>query len=419
MPIDPLARANEPSEPAPIDVSRARADTPGCTGVAHLNNAGAALSPSAVTEAMIGHLRDEQRLGGYEAAAAAAERIDHVYETIAGLIGARRDEIALAENATRAWDMAFYGMRFTRGQRILTARAEYASNAIAYLQTAERTGVRIEVVDDDDAGQLDVADLARRMDDDVALVAITHVPTQGGLVNPVAAIAAVTRAAGVPFLLDACQSIGQLPVDVAALGVDMLSATGRKWLRAPRGTGFLYVSAAMLDRLDPPFLDLHSATWIEPDRYEIRPDARRFESWEADYAARIGLGVAVDYARDLGLDAIAARVGALAEDLRSRLTQLPGVAMHDRGERRCGIVTFTVDGVPAADVRAALSIAGVNTSVTGQVSAQYDMPRRGLPELVRASPHYYNTEDELDLLCRSLPRPSAPESAALPAPDHR
>lgn len=386
-----------------LDVDRARADTPGCHGIAHLNNAGAALSPSVVTEAMIEHLRAEQRLGGYEAAAAATDAIDGVYDSVAGLIGADRDEIAMAENATRAWDMAFYGLRLHAGQRILTARAEYASNVIAYLQVAQRTGVTVEVIDDDESGQLDVDDLRRRMDSDVALVAVTHVPTQGGLVNPVGTVGAITRAAGVPFLLDACQSIGQLPVDVGALGVDMLSATGRKWLRAPRGTGFLYVSRRMMDRIDPPFLDLHSASWTAPDRYFVRPDARRFESWESGYAARIGLGVAIDYARGIGLDAIAACVGALADGLRARLTERPGVRVHDQGVQRCGIVTFTVDGVSCTDVRRSLTAAGVNTSVTSHASARFDLDRRGLTDVVRASPHYYNTEAELDRMCNALP----------------
>lgn len=386
---------------------RARRDTPGAERVAHLNNAGAALPPTAVTEAVIAHLRAEAAMGGYEAAAEAGERLDAVYPSIARLIGCAPDEIAVVENATHAWDMAFYSLPFAPGERILTARCEYASNVIAYLQMAARTGAVVEVVDDDEHGQLCVADLRRRLDDArrgrVALVAMTHVPTQGGLVNPAEEVGAATREAGVPFLLDACQSVGQLDVDVARVGCDLLSATGRKYLRGPRGTGFLYVRRAWVERLDPPFLDLHAATWTGPDSYQVRSDARRFENWEGNVASKLGLGVAVDYALEWGLAAIEARVVPLAEGLRERLHALPGVAVHDLGRRRCGIVTFTVDGVPAPEVSERLREQGVNTSVISPTSAQLDLPRRGLEEVVRASVHYYNTEDELDRLVAALP----------------
>jgi selenocysteine lyase/cysteine desulfurase len=387
-----------------FDVERARRETPGVARVAHLNNAGSALPPSAVTDAVISHLRLEAEIGGYEAADAARARVEGVYDSIARLIGAQPDEIAVVENATRAWDMAFYSLAFKPGDRILTARAEYASNVIAYLQVAARTGAVVEVVDDDAYGQLSVADLRRRISQGgVKLVAMTHVPTQGGLVNPAEEVGAVTREAGVPFLLDACQSVGQLPVDVSRIGCDMLSATGRKFLRGPRGTGFLYVRRSMLSQLEPPFLDLHAATWTGPGTYEIRGDARRFENWETNYAGKIGLGVAAEYALSWGLDAISQRVRGLADRLRSLLGGVPGVRVHDQGIRRCGIVTFTMEGVPAAEVQRRLAAADVNTSVSGATSARFDLPSRGLSELVRASVHYYNTEEELDRLIAALP----------------
>lgn len=377
--------------------------------MAHLNNAGAALPPAQVTDAVIAHLRLEAGMGGYEAAAAAAEQTEATYRAIARLIGCEVDEIAVVENATRAWDMAFYAMSFEPGDRILTSRAEYASNVIAFLHVARRTGAVVEVVEDDEHGQLCVADLRRRLEGPgkVKLIAISHVPTQGGLVNPAEKIGALAREAGVLFLLDACQSVGQLPIDVQRIGVDMLSATGRKYLRGPRGTGFLYVRRSILDYLEPPFLDLHAAKWTAPERYEIRPDARRFECWETNLASKIGLGVAVDYALSWGLDAIEARITALAAGLRARLLALDGVRMHDQGQRRCGIVTFTVNGVPAQDVQRHLARSGVNTSVSHASSARLDLPRRGLSELVRASVHYYNTDDELDRLVRALPHPAS------------
>jgi cysteine desulfurase / selenocysteine lyase len=401
--------AGEPRRAAAIfDVDRARRDTPGAGRVAHLNNAGAALPPVQVTEAVIAHLRRESQMGGYEAAAAAAEQVEHTYAAITRLIGCGVDEVAVVENATRAWDMAFYAMTFAPGDRILTARAEYASNVIAFLQVAARTGAVIEVVDNDETGQLSVSDLRQRLNNGkgtVKLVAMTHVPTQGGLVNPAEEVGAASRHAGVPFLLDACQSIGQLPIDVERIGCDLLSATGRKFLRGPRGTGFLYVRRSILDHLEPPFLDLHAATWTAPDRYEIRPDARRFENWETNYAGKIGLGVAVDYALSWGLEAIEARVTHLAEQLRERLTDVTGVQVHDQGQRRCGIVTFTIDGIAAQHVQRHLADHGVNVSVSLVDYARLDLAHRGLPDLVRASVHYYNTEDELDHLINALPQP--------------
>lgn len=392
-----------------FDVDRARRDTPGASRVAHLNNAGAALPPSQVTEAVIAHLRREAEFGGYEAAEAAAEHIEATYPAIARLIGCGVDEVAVVENATRAWDMAFYAMSFKPGERILTSHAEYASNVIAFLQVARRTGAVVEVVDDDEHGQLCVADLRRRVSGgggEVKLIAMTHVPTQGGLINPAEQVGAVAREAGVPFLLDACQSVGQLPINVDRIGADLLSATGRKFLRGPRGTGFLYVRRTLLDQLEPPFLDMHAATWTAPERYEIRPDARRFESWETNYAGKIGLGVAINYALSWGLDAIEARVTTLADGLRERLAALDGVHVHDQGLRRCAIVTFTVDGVSARAVQRRLAESAVNTSVSVASSARLDLPRRGLSELVRASVHYYNTDDELDRLINALPGPS-------------
>jgi cysteine desulfurase / selenocysteine lyase len=387
--------------------------------VAHLNNAGAALPPWQVTEAVIAHLRWEAETGGYEAADAAAEQIEATYSAIARLIGCEVDEVAVVENATRAWDMAFYAMPFKPGDRILTAHAEYASNVIAFLQVAAHTGAVVEVIDDDEHGQLSVADLRRRLASrrggEVKLIAITHVPTHGGLVNPAEEVAAAAREAGVPFMLDACQSVGQMPVDVERIGCDLLSATGRKFLRGPRGTGFLYVRRAILDRLEPPFLDLHAPTWTAPERYEIRPDARRFENWETNYAGKIGLGVAISYALSWGLDAIEARVTSLASRLRERLQATDGVHVHDQGQRRCGIVTFTVEGVPAQQVQRRLSEQGVNTSVSLVDYARLDLPRRNLPDLVRASVHYYNTDDELNLLVEALPAPSRPRLPDLAA----
>lgn len=384
-----------------FDVDRARRETPGCAEVVHFNNAGSALPPSVVTDTVVEYLRHEALVGGYEAAAEAADRLAAVYASAARLVGGEPDDIALTDNATRSWQAIFYALPFKAGDRILTSRAEYASNAIAYLQVAQRTGAVVEVVGDDESGQLDVEDLKRRVDGDVKLIAVSHVPTQGGLVNPAEEIGAVAEAADIPFLLDACQSAGQLDLDVSRLKCDALSTTGRKYLRGPRGTGFLYVHPRLRDRLEPAMLDLHSASWESPTEYVVDPTAKRFEVWERDFAAVFGLGAAIDYALDWGLPAIEERVSSLAATLRGRLAEA-GARVHDVGARKCGIVTFSVDGTPAAEIKARLAQANINTSVSSRTSAQYDFTARDLPDLVRASVHYYNTEDEIDLLVGKL-----------------
>jgi selenocysteine lyase/cysteine desulfurase len=381
-----------------IDVARVRADTPACRDVVHLNNAGASLPPRVVVDTVIEHLELEARVGGYRAADETAARAHAVYESVATLVGAQTEEIALVESATRAWDMAFYAVAssFVPGDRIITSRAEYASNVIAFLQVGRRTGAQVEVIPDDETGQLSIDGLRAMLDERVRLIAISWIPTQGGLVNPAAEVGALARSAGVPYLLDACQAAGQLAIDVDALGCDFLSATGRKYLRAPRGTGFLYVRGERLAGLDPPFLDVHAAHWVGDDEIVVRDDARRFESWEHNPANRLGLGAAVDYALALGVDAIWERVVALATRLRELLATLPGVHLHDRGREHCGIVTFTIDGVDPHELAARLRGEAINISVSTIDFARFDFESRGLQSVARASVHYYNTDDELD-----------------------
>jgi cysteine desulfurase/selenocysteine lyase len=381
-----------------IDLERAQRETPGCQHVVHLNNAGASLMPDPVLRAVTDHLELEARIGGYEAAAHREEAWHHTYDAIATLIHCHRDEIAVVENATRGWDMAFYGLRFASGDRILTSASEYGSNYMAYLQTTQRTGARVEVVPSDERGEVSLDALADMLDERVKLVAITHVPTNGGLVNPARGIGEITRRAGVPFLLDACQSVGQMPLDVERIGCDMLAATGRKFLRGPRGTGFLYVRREFTERIEPPFIDVLSAEWTNRDSYRWRSDARRFESWETNYATKIGLGTAVDYALEWGLGDIRDYDYPLAAQLRARLRELPGVEVLDLGREPCAIVTFTIAGTDPRAVARKLSERRINVSVSTIEDTRLDMEARGRESWVRASVHYFNTEQDITAL---------------------
>lgn len=387
---------------APIDVDRARAETRGCEGMAHLNHAGSSLMPIPVADALIGWQREEEFRGGYETVDRYQDKLENFYDATARLLNCGRDEAAFIENATRAWDMAFYALDLGPGDRILTTESEYGSNMIAYLHRAKHTGCEAAIVPNDNHGQIDVAALDRMVDERVKLISISHVPTGGGLVNPAAAVGKVARRAGVPYLLDACQSAGQIPLDVREIGCDFLSATGRKYLRGPRGTGFLYVRGDWIERLDPPLLDQHAAELINEREYVMRGDARRFENWECHFAGKAALGVAIDYALGWGVEAIRDRVQPLAQTLRDRLATVDGVEVLDEGAEKCGIVTFRKAGEEADAIKRRLKAHRINVSVSGDSGARVGYDRRGIGTAVRASVHYITLEREIDDLVRAL-----------------
>ena len=386
---------------SPLNVDVLRRDTPGCAGVTHLNNAGAALQPQLVIDTVVDHLRREGTIGGYEAHQEAQARIDAVYGSIATLIGSRPGQVALVESATEGWARGFQSIAFTRGfsgdDRLLVAGAEYASNVIPLLQVAERTGASVEFIPDDEFGCVDVEALAAMLDERVALVTVTHCPSQNGLINDVAAIGDVVRDSTAWYFVDACQSAGQVPLDVQRIGADFVSATGRKFLRGPRGTGFVYASDRALTELEPFPLDLHSATWLSHG-YAISSGARRFEYWERAYAGVLGLGAAVDYALDLGVAAIAERISGLAQHARQSLSSLDDVTVRDRGVTRSGIVTFTHAAVEAEDLVPAIRSRGINVSLSTADYARADFDAHGIHSQVRVSPHVYNTVEEIDAL---------------------
>ncbi len=386
----------------PLDIEKIRADTPGLENTVHLLASGSALMPQNVVDAVIQHIQLEALIGGYEAAAQQSESLDAVYQHVASLIDAESQEIALLENATAAWCHAFYALPFNPGDRILTCEAEYAANYVAFLQRAKRDGIVIDVIPSDSTGELDVDALASMIDERVALIAITWIPTNGGLVNPAKKVGDLARQHGITYLLDACQAVGQLPINVHELGCDFLSATGRKFLRGPRGTGFLYVKKALIETLEPVVIDHFAAPWVATNKYELRCDARRFENWENSYALRAGLGAAIEYALQLGMDDIKQRSWYLADYLRCALADLPGVIVRDLGAERCAIVSFTMAGADALATVEKLRKQNIVIGASEVDSTRLDAESRNLPTMLRAAPHYYNTTQEIDQLMAAL-----------------
>lgn len=390
-----------------MNIEQLRADTPAVAQLIHFNNAGAALMPAPVIETMTRHIQLEASLGGYEAAGQQSAEVDNVYGAIARLINAQPDEIAVIENATRAWDMAFYSLPLQPGDVVLTSTTEYAGNYIPYLQLKQQRGIEIRVIPNDEHGQVSLLALKDMLDDDrVALISLPVIATNGGPVQPIEQIGALARAAGVLFLLDACQGVGQMPIDVQKIGCHMLAATSRKYLRGPRGMGFLYVERSLCQNLEPAFLDLHAASLQTADAFKIRPDARRFENWECNVAAKLGLGTAVEYALAQGIEPMWLRIQHLADYLRQRLADIPGVTPRDLGAVKSGIVTFTHCNSSAAQVQQWLASQEKRINVTTSTfrSTLLDMQHRDLLEVSRASLHAYNTEAEIDTMIAALRR---------------
>jgi len=377
-----------------LDITRIRADTPGCESVAHLNNAGSSLPPRQVVDASVDYLRTEQLMGGYEAAESEVERLDAVYASAARLLNCNQHEVAFTTGASDAWWRAFSAIPLAPGDRVLIGRSEFMANAFGLLQARDR-GVQVEVVPNTAAGEIDVDAMADMLDDRVKLIAHTQISMSNGAIHPSAAVGALAKEAGVLYLLDSCQAAGQLVLDVEALGCDFLVFTGRKFLRAPRGTGVLYARTSALERLGPsPFVDGRSAVWTSEDTYEPMPYARRFEFGEQNFAGKIGLGVAIEYAMEIGLDPITERITILAGELRQQLSSIQGAVVRDEGKNQCGIVTFTVDGHEAIDVQRELRKSGVNVSAPNRQNAQLDIGHRGIEAVVRAGVHYFNTPEE-------------------------
>lgn len=356
--------------------------------------------PDPVLNAVVDHLRREAPMGAYEAASRAP--IAEVYVSIARLLGCDPSEVALTDNSTRAWNAAFSSVRLQSSDRILVSRAEFINSSLTLLQASQRTGVTVEVIPCDETGQLSIPCLREMMDERVRLIVVTHMPTNGGLVNPVAEVGQVAREWNCLYLLDASQSLGQIPIDVKTIGCHLLSAPGRKYLRGPRGTGILYASKSVMDRLNVPAAYQDAGTWPTFDQYIPHPDARRFEIGECSVAGRLGLGAAVEYALAWGIDNIWDRVRSLGEALRAGLMDVPGITVRDLGRIRGGIVSFTHERLTPETIMSRLAEQRINVKASPARQARLDMDARGLASVARASVHYYNSEAELARFIEAL-----------------
>lgn len=379
-----------------------RKDTKGTTTLVHFNNAGASLPPDIVTDTITTYLQEEILNGSYETEEKYRPQLDNTHTLIARLINANSDEIALTENASAAWDIAFYGMNLRAGDEVITSEMEYASNVLGLLYAQEKHGVKITVVANDDEGNFPLTALEAAITANTRLIAITHIPSTAGNILPAIEIGRIARQHNITYLLDASQSAGQMPLDVQAIGCDLLAVTGRKFLRGPRGTGFLYVKKALQPQLKLELMDGYTITSISTHNYTVRNDARRFEWHEKNHAIVLGFNKAIEYVLNAGTDRIWQRVQYLSGLLRQQLQAIPGVVVHDTGTPLCGIVTFTVTGFEPVEIKNRLAAKRINVNEGPAKSTVFYMHRKALTSVVRASVHYYNTEEEIGLLSTAI-----------------
>ena len=381
-----------------MDIAQIRKDTLHCEDKLFLNSAGASLMPSVVVRKSHEYLLEEEKHGGYKVAFLKADEIDGFYTEVGRLLNCRADQVAFAANATDAYSKALSAIPFQENDVILTTDDDYVSNHIGFLSLQKRFGVRIVKAKNTDTGDLDLADFEEMIKShNPKLVAVTQIPTNSGLVQDVEAVGLLCQKYGALYLVDACQAVGQIPVDVQKIKCDFLSATGRKFLRGPRGTGFLYVSDKILaSELAPLFMDLRGATWDKADHYQIMNTAKRFELWELPYPFVIGLKEAVKYANEVGLEAIQQRNQELLSRLSDNMQQIAGVTRYDKGSVLSNIFTFRIEGISKQKMIDHLDAHHVYYSISQVDNARIDFEKKGIDWAVRVSPHYFNTFKEID-----------------------
>jgi cysteine desulfurase/selenocysteine lyase len=384
------------------EIQQYRAETKGTASLIHFNNAGASLPPDVVLNTVIDYLKEEVIYGGYETEAKYHADLQNTYDLIARLINADRDEVAIVESASVGWGLVFNGIDFKPGDEIITSEMEYVTNLMGFLNAQKNHGVIFKVVPNDEHGNFSLQALEELISAQTKLIAITQIPSTAGGMIPIVEIGKIARKHNILYLVDACQSAGQVPVDVKEIGCDMLSVTGRKYLRAPRGTGFLFVRKEVHDKLKLILMDSFAADWVSETDFKIRSDARRFELYEKNRALTLGLAKAIEYALNIGVDRIWQRVQHLAGLMRTQLSAIDGITVHDFGAEQCGIVTFSVVGMESAHIKSKLTEQRINVSIGKAISTLIYMNKNNLTNIIRASVHYYNTEEEIGVMCGAL-----------------
>ncbi|MFL1494652.1 aminotransferase class V-fold PLP-dependent enzyme [Pseudomonas antarctica] len=387
---------------SPLDVQQLRDNTPGCqSGIVHFNHAGASLPSQASLDAIIDQLQREARDGPMEAGEHGAILAEKARRAAGQLLNAPTSSIAFASSGSAAWSMAFQALGpWQPGERILVGRHEWGAN-LASMQLAVQAGAQIEVIPCDETGAVCPSALASMIDANVKLIDLTWLPANGGLINPAEAIGAVARRHAIPYFIDAGQAVGQLPVDVQALHCDVLKSAGRKHLRGPRGTALLYVRPTFLQRLNPAQRDVFSAPW-SAEGFDLRNDARRFETSEVSYALLAGLGNALQEVNRLGVERTWERVLRLSERIREALRQIPGVSLHDLGTHHSGLIAFNLADWDAFELKRRLGLKRINIGANGVAYTPLDMRARDLMSIARISVSPLNTEQDIERLIGAL-----------------
>lgn len=384
-------------------LSELRKDTPGCEDRIHFNNAGAALMPKPVIEIQKSYVDLEAKLGGYEAADASEVEIDGFYTAMAELLGCKAHNIAFASSATNAYARAISCIPFKMGDTILIANEDYISNQLAFLSMERRLGVRLLRAESHPDGGVDVESMRALMDaHKPRLVSLTHIPTNSGLVQPIEEVGKLCRERNILYLVDGCQSTGQIPVDMARIGCDFFSGTFRKFLRGPRGAGFLFISDSLINQdMWPLYVDMRGANWTDANEFSLRKDGGRFEDWEFPYGLVLGSREAVRYALKVGVAEIEKRNTSLCKLVREGLREL-GLQVLDKGKRQGSIITVHLPGKKPDEVMKQLRSKNVNTSISYRSYAVIDYDAKGVTWGLRISPHYYNSEEEVALLMKAI-----------------
>ncbi len=375
---------------------KVRRDTPGLSSRIHLDNCGSSLMPRPVVDIMSSYLESEIRLGGYVAQEQQSKKLAAVYQSLATLFGGAPADYALTSGAVDAWSKAFYSIPLTSADNIVTVYNEYCSNYVACLQRAKREGVEIRIARSAKDGSLDLDHLSELVDENTKIVSITHVASSSGQVVDLTAIKPIVKKYGAYYLLDACQSVGQLPVNFVEIGCDIATATSRKFLRGPRGIGFLYINKHSRQRLEPAMLTNQSAAWTGDGEYKLVDDASMFEMWERSCLNQLGFGAALEYLRAIGLEKATAQTQYVAHGLRSAVYSLKGVEATCQEDASAAIITFNKNGWSALDVRTELEKLGIAVQVSTVFHTRLDLGARGIDSAVRVSPHYYNDQSEFD-----------------------